>query len=63
MDVYTNLSSSYSGGLDRLQPNSELRNESNPFVSYLNSLQRSGGEMKMRLPNHRYAISSFPPSM
>ena len=59
MDVYTNLSSSYSGGLDRLQPNSELRNESNPFVSYLNSLQRSGGGNENALAESQVCNKQF----
>ncbi len=59
MDMYTNPSSSYDGELARLQPNSELESEFNPFVGYLNSLQRSGGGNENALAESQVCNAQF----
>ena len=59
MDMYTNPSSSYDGELARLQPNSELGSEFNPFVGYLNSLQRSGGGNENALAESQVCNAQF----
>jgi hypothetical protein len=59
MDMYTNPSSSYEGELARLQPHSELGSEFNPFVGYLNSLQRSGGGNENALAESQVCNAQF----
>lgn len=59
MDMYRNLSSSCEGELARLQQNSEPGREFNPFVSYLNSLQRSGGGNENALAESQVCNAQF----
>lgn len=59
VDMYTNPSSSYDAELARLQPNSYPGNEFNPFVSYLNSLQRSGGGNENALAESQVCNAQF----
>lgn len=59
MDMHTNSSSSYDGQVARLQPNSELGSEFNPFVGYLNSLQRSGGGNENALAESQVCNAQF----
>jgi len=55
----TNNSLSYGQELARLRPNSDLGNEFNPFVSYLNSLQRSGGGNENALAESQVCNAQF----
>jgi hypothetical protein len=59
MDEYTNPNSSYNEELARLQPNSELGSEFNPFVGYLNSLQRSSGGNENALAESQICNAQF----
>jgi hypothetical protein len=58
MGTHTNPSSSYYGGT-RLQLNSERGSEVNPFVGYLNSLQRSGGGNENALAESQVCNTQF----
>ena len=59
MDMYRHLSSSCEGELARLQQNSEPGREFNPFVGYLNSLQRSGGGNENALAESQICNAQF----
>ena len=59
MDMHTNPSTSYDGELARLQRNSDPGNEFNPFIGYLNSLQRSGGGNENALAESQVCNAQF----
>jgi hypothetical protein len=59
MDMYSNLSSPSNGKLACFHSNSDPRNESNPFVGYLNSLQRSGGGNENALAESQICNAQF----
>lgn len=58
-DMYTESCSSYDGELARLQPSSGSESNFNPFVSYLNSLQRSGGGNENALAESQMCNAQF----
>jgi len=55
----TDYSSSYDGELASLGPSSDPGNEFNPFISYLNSLQRSGGGNENALAESQVCNTQF----
>lgn len=59
MDMYSSLNSPNDEKLDFFQSNSDPENESNPFVSYLNSLQRSGGGNENALAESQVCNAQF----
>lgn len=59
MDMYSNLSSSNDGELACFKPNPDPGNEFNPFVGYLNSLQRSGGGNENALAESQICNAQF----
>lgn len=59
MVMYSNLSSSNDKDLACFQPNPDPRNEFNHFVSYLNSLQRSGGGNENALAESQVCNAQF----
>ncbi len=58
INMYANTISP-AGELARLQPSSDPGNEFNPFVSYLNSLQRSGGGNENALAESQVCNEKF----